>query len=229
VRQLNEQLGPFKRFSEGYAVDNCLLPAGRPSSGAWRHVQLAAKRALDLSIAIPACILLSPLLIAVALAIKIDSPGPVFFRQPRRGTGFQPFMITKFRSLQHGVPDPHDRYEMIQNDPRITRVGRWLRVTSFDELPQLFNVLEGSMSLVGPRPLVEWESCQALEHFADRFNVKPGITGWCQITVRNSVDFNRRCEKDVEYARRFSVLFDLHILARTPFSLLRRDKIYPSV
>jgi lipopolysaccharide/colanic/teichoic acid biosynthesis glycosyltransferase len=116
---------------------------------------------------------------------------------------------------------------MTCGDPRITRVGRWLRATSIDELPQLINVIEGSMSLVGPRPLVEWESLQALDRFVDRFAVKPGITGWSQITVRNSVGFEERCEKDIEYALRCSLWFDLIILARTPFSLLRMNTIYP--
>ena len=116
---------------------------------------------------------------------------------------------------------------MVESDPRITRVGAWLRKTSLDEAPQLFNVLGGSMSLVGPRPLVEWESRQALARFAERFQVKPGLTGWAQVTVRNAVGFDERCEKDLEYVRRKSVLLDLWILARTPLALLRRDGIYP--
>jgi lipopolysaccharide/colanic/teichoic acid biosynthesis glycosyltransferase len=197
------------------------------ASGIWRRVQLAVKRALDLGVSIPACILLSPIFAAVALAIKLDSPGPVFFVQTRRGINFRPFRIVKFRSLRHGAPDPHERYEMAHGDARITRVGRWLRAMSIDELPQLFNVIEGSMSLVGPRPLIEWESRQALERFAERFAVKPGITGWCQVTVRNSLGFDGRCERDVEYASRFSLAFDLVILAHTPLSLLRVDTIYP--
>jgi lipopolysaccharide/colanic/teichoic acid biosynthesis glycosyltransferase len=219
---------PNKIVQEEYGMAEIRIESfAARKAGAWRRVQFAVKRALDLGIAVTACIVLFPFLAVVALAIRLDSPGPIFFTQRRRGMGFRAFTMVKFRSLRHAAPDPHDRYEMIQGDPRITRVGRWLRAMSLDELPQLFNVVEGSMSLVGPRPLVEWESIQALERFTERFAVKPGITGWCQITVRNSVDFDGRCEKDVEYVHRFSLAFDFVILARTPFSLLRSDMIYP--
>ena len=103
--------------------------------------------------------------------IKLESSGPVFFRQRRFGQAMRPFMIFKFRSLRHNLPDPHERYEMMEHDPRITRVGAFLRSTSLDELPQLFNVIAGSMSLVGPRPLVEWESLEALRNHGERFEV----------------------------------------------------------
>jgi len=147
--------------------------------------------------------------------------------QERRGINYQSFTILKFRSMLHRHPDPHDRYETTKGDPRITKVGRWLRATSLDELPQLFNVIHGSMSFVGPRPLVEWESRETLKRFPDRFTVKPGITGLCQITVRNSIDLDGRCEKDIEYVRQFSLALDMVILAKTPFSLLRTSTIYP--
>jgi len=185
------------------------------------------KRAFDLAIAVPVCLVFLPLLGALAVAIRLDSSGPVLFRQKRRGLGFETFTILKFRSLSHGARDPHARYEMLEDDPRITRVGSWLRRTSLDEAPQIFNVIEGSMSLVGPRPLVEWESRDALAKFAERFQVKPGLTGWSQVTVRNSVGFDARCEKDVEYVRRRSLWLDLWILLMTPASLLRRGGIYP--
>lgn len=185
------------------------------------------KRTLDLAIAVPVCLVFLPLLCALAIAIRLDSSGPVLFRQQRRGLGFEPFTILKFRSLRHGARDPHARYEMLEDDPRITRVGGWLRRTSLDEAPQIFNVIGGSMSLVGPRPLVEWESRQALARFAERFQVKPGLTGWSQVTVRNAVGFDERCEKDLEYVCRKSVWLDLRILALTPGSLRRRDGIYP--
>jgi lipopolysaccharide/colanic/teichoic acid biosynthesis glycosyltransferase len=189
--------------------------------------QFAVKRLFDFSAAALACIVLSPILLAIAAIIKLTSTGPIFFMQERRGFNYESFTMLKFRSMLHEHPDPYDRYETTKSDPRITKVGRWLRATSLDELPQLFNVIEGSMSLVGPRPLVEWESREALQRFSDRFTVKPGITGWCQITVRNSVDLDGRCEKDIEYIRRFSLLLDMVILARTPFSLLRTSTIYP--
>ncbi len=194
---------------------------------AGHRIRLGVKRVIDLTVAAVLLLLLAPLFLAVAIAIKLESPGPVFFRQKRRGKGFVPFTIVKFRSLLHNAPDPHEGYEMLESDPRITRVGAFLRATSIDELPQLWNVLEGSMSLVGPRPLVEWESQRALERFAQRFDVKPGLTGWSQVSVRNSVGFDARCERDLDYVRRFGLWLDLEVLLKTPLSLLQGETIYP--
>lgn len=185
------------------------------------------KRLFDLLIAVPLCIVLAPLLAVVALAIRLETPGPVFFRQRRRGQNMRMFTIIKFRSLRHAAPDPHERYEMLEGDTRITRVGAFIRATSLDELPQLFNVVEGSMSLVGPRPLVEWESQDALITHPQRYRVKPGITGLSQIEVRNSVDFCERLDKDVEYVQRWSLALDLGILLLTPWRLLRPGRVYP--
>ena len=185
------------------------------------------KRLLDLAVAVPACILLAPVFLVVAAAIRLESRGPALFRQQRRGLRMQPFTMLKFRSLRHRAPDPRERYEMNAEDPRITRVGAFIRRTSLDELPQLLNVVAGSMSIVGPRPLVEWESQEALRTHAERYHVRPGITGLSQVTVRNSVDFHARLDKDVEYALTWSLGLDLKILLRTPIVLLRRDGIYP--
>lgn len=198
-------------------------PAGRrPPTAA-----LAVKRLIDLAGGLFLLLLFSPLLILVALAIRLDSRGPVLFRQQRRGLRFELFTMYKFRSLRHGAPDPNARYEMTERDPRITRVGAWVRRASLDELPQLFNVVGGSMSLVGPRPLVEWESRDCLLRHAERFLVKPGITGLSQINVRNAVDLDRRSDWDVHYVRRWGVLLDLVILFKTPFRLFRGGDIYP--
>ena len=187
----------------------------------------AIKRFMDLAIGLSLVGAALPFLLLIALALKLDSPGPVFFRQTRIGRHFRPFEMVKFRTLRHNMPDPHSRYEMSENDPRITRVGAFLRNTSLDELPQLYNVITGSMSLVGPRPLVEWESRETLRKHAARFEVKPGITGLSQITVRNSVDLDSRSEVDVEYVRRWSPLLDLEVLLRTPAYVLTRSAIYP--
>ncbi len=187
----------------------------------------AIKRFMDLAIGLSLVGAAFPFLLLIALALKLDSPGPVFFRQTRIGRHFRPFEMVKFRTLRHNMPDPHSRYEMRENDPRITRVGAFLRNTSLDELPQLYNVITGSMSLVGPRPLVEWESRETLRKHAARFEVKPGITGLSQITVRNSVDLDSRSEVDVEYVRRWSPLLDLEVLLRTPAYVLTRSAIYP--
>jgi len=185
------------------------------------------KRLADLLVAVPLCVALLPLFAVVAVAIKLESRGPAFFVQGRRGLGFRPFLVIKFRSLQHRQPDPHGRYEMQADDPRITRVGRLLRMTSIDELPQLLNVIWGSMSLVGPRPLVEWESQEAWLSHRERYQVRPGITGLSQTTVRNAVDLSARLDKDVEYARRWSLLLDLQILLRTPAALVSKGGVYP--
>ncbi len=187
----------------------------------------AIKRLMDVAIGLPLFIAVFPLLVFIAAALKLDSAGPVFFCQQRIGRHFRPFKMVKFRTLRHDMPDPHSRYEMREDDPRITRVGAFLRDTSLDELPQLYNVITGSMSLVGPRPLVEWESRETLRKHAARFEVKPGITGLSQITVRNSVDLDSRSEVDVEYVRRWSPLLDLEVLLRTPAYVLTRKAIYP--
>jgi putative colanic acid biosynthesis UDP-glucose lipid carrier transferase len=187
------------------------------------------KRCLDVGIAVILLVMLAPLLAAVALSIRLESPGPVFFTQLRRGRNFTPFRIWKFRSMAHGVPDPTARYETQSTDLRITRVGRIIRLTSIDELPQLFNILEGHMSLVGPRPLVEWESIEAAKTHGQRFLVPPGITGLSQVEVRNGGDFFTRLEKDVEYVRRHNLWLDLLILVKTPWQLVWAKRIYPGV
>ncbi len=185
------------------------------------------KRALDLLLSVPGCIVLSPLLVLTALAVKLDSPGPALFAQKRWGRNRVPFTMLKFRSLRHGESDPHARYEMLEADSRITRVGALIRRTSIDELPQLFNVIAGSMSLVGPRPLVDWESREADKTHPERYRVKPGISGWSQVTVRNEADFAGRLDKDVEYVRRASLGLDLRVLLWTPWTVLRSRGVYP--
>jgi lipopolysaccharide/colanic/teichoic acid biosynthesis glycosyltransferase len=184
------------------------------------------KRVLDLCIAVPLCILLLPLFAVIAILIKLDSTGPVIFRQKRRGLNFSQFTMLKFRSLRP-APDPHERYEMQENDPRISRFGAFIRRTSIDELPQLFNVIAGSMSLVGPRPLVDWESKDCLRRHGERFLVRPGITGLSQVKMRNDGDLAARSVWDVEYVRQWSIWLDLRILFRdTPQSLLHGTPIY---
>jgi lipopolysaccharide/colanic/teichoic acid biosynthesis glycosyltransferase len=186
------------------------------------------KRIVDILISTPLVVFLSPLFLFIAIVIKIESPGPVFFIQKRRGKNFAPFTMIKFRSLRHNAPDPHEKYEMLMKDPRITRIGNFIRKTSIDELPQLFNVIVGTMSIVGPRPLVEWESQLALSNFAERYNVKPGITGLSQLSGRNTIDFNTRCALDVEYIRKRSTLFDLLLIIKTPYILITTAEIYPT-
>lgn len=186
------------------------------------------KRSLDLVIAAASLLVLSPLFALVALAIKLDSPGPVFFRQRRLGQNSTIFTIYKFRSMtveEDGPVIP----QATRNDPRVTRLGRILRVTSVDELPQLINVFLGQMSIVGPRPHAvahDQEFDQKFDLFSRRRRVKPGITGWAQVNgfrgeTRTPDDIRARMQHDLYYIDNWSIWFDLEIMIRTLFVLLR--------
>jgi len=165
----------------------------------------------------------SPILLAVAAAIRLESPGPVIFRQKRYGYNNEVFFIYKFRSMYHGGPPPGKTVQATKDDPRITGVGRFIRRTSLDELPQLFNVFRGQMSLVGPRPHAvdhNEEYAALIKGYFARHRVKPGITGWAQVNgLRGETDtldkMEARVRYDTYYAENWSLLFDLQILART--------------
>jgi putative colanic acid biosynthesis UDP-glucose lipid carrier transferase len=168
-------------------------------------------------------ILISPILLAVAIAIKLDSPGPVFFRQQRMGWNGKIFRIWKFRSMHVHQPENGVVVQAQKNDPRVTRVGAFIRRTSLDELPQVFNVLMGEMSLVGPRPHAiqhdEEYSRRIADYFA-RHNIKPGITGLAQVRgyrgeTRDIEQMIQRVESDIEYINNWSLALDLSILLRT--------------
>ncbi|MCA6110550.1 undecaprenyl-phosphate glucose phosphotransferase [Bradyrhizobium cenepequi] len=177
-----------------------------------------------------------PLMGLVALAVKLDSPGPVLFRQKRFGFNNERIDVYKFRSLYHHQADPTASKVVTKDDPRVTRVGRFIRKSSLDELPQLFNVvLKGNLSLVGPRPHALQGKLQnrlfdeAVDGYFARHRVKPGITGWAQINGwRGEVDTDEKIQKRVEfdlyYIENWSVLFDLYILLKTPFSLLTKSE-----
>jgi len=189
------------------------------------RLELLEKRALDLLFASVALLLLTPLLVMVAVLIKLDSPGPVFFLQRRLGFNQNPFQIIKFRSMRTCEDGPVVR-QARKNDPRVTRIGRWLRRWSLDEVPQLLNVIKGDMSLVGPRPHAlshDHEFERRISTYARRHNVKPGITGWAQIHgLRGETDtddkMRRRVEHDLHYIDNWSVWLDLQILIRTVIS-----------
>lgn len=184
------------------------------------------KRLVDMLGAGAALIVLLPLIAAAALAIKLTSPGPVFFRQRRLGRHGDPFNLYKFRSMRVNAPDvrnPDGSAFSGEDDPRVTSIGRFLRKSSLDELPQLWNVLAGEMSLVGPRPdqvdqirfYDEWERRKLL--------VKPGITGLAQISGRNDIPWKMRKALDVRYVEQRSLALDVQILLRTiPYVLLRK-------
>ncbi len=192
-----------------------------------RLPKLATKRAMDIALCVLLLLVTWPLYLVIALLIKLDSPGPILFKQRRAGVGGQPFRMYKFRTmvadadrlkaqLQHlnGSGDP--RLFKIKADPRVTRIGRFLRRTSLDELPQVFNVLRGEMSLVGPRPFFPEDLDTYQPHHFERLHVLPGITGLWQVSGRSDiVDFEEVVRLDAEYIRNWSVGRDLVILAKT--------------
>jgi Undecaprenyl-phosphate glucose phosphotransferase len=198
---------------------------------------MVLKSAFDLVAGALIMLLALPVMAATALAIRLDSPGPVFFRQRRLGFNNEVIEVYKFRSLFHDKADPGARQVVTKDDPRVTRVGRFIRKTSLDELPQLLNVLRGELSLVGPRPhAVEantanklWE--EVVDGYFARHRVKPGITGWAQINgwrgeVNTPEKLQHRVEHDLYYIENWSLLFDLYILLRTPFALVRGENAY---
>jgi Undecaprenyl-phosphate glucose phosphotransferase len=180
------------------------------------------KRAFDLSIAMAMLILISPLMLITAFLVTVDSPGPILFKQKRNGFNGKPFTIYKFRSMC--VVEDGDRIpQATRGDPRVTRLGRWLRSTSIDELPQLLNVISGEMSLVGPRPHAvahNNEYQRIVSNYAFRHHVKPGITGWAQVNgLRGEIEtiqlMARRVEHDLWYINHWSIWLDLRILLKT--------------
>lgn len=212
----------------------------------------ALKRGIDLLVGLALIALLLPVMLVVALIVKLDSRGPALFRQRRLGRSMEPFTVLKFRTMAvDSSPELHQRYieqlagstngngatggvgndsangksngdlKKLTADPRVTGVGRVLRRTSLDELPQLFNVVGGSMSLIGPRPALEYE----LKHYKPthyrRFDVRPGITGLWQVSGRNRLGFHEMLDLDVEYSEGATLTTDIGILARTPKAALR--------
>jgi exopolysaccharide biosynthesis polyprenyl glycosylphosphotransferase len=189
--------------------------------------ELAVKRTMDVALTLAAMAVLWPLFVLIALAITLDSRGPVFFGQIRAGVGGRPFRMLKFRTMRNGADaeknalarlnesgDP--RLFKIRNDPRVTRVGRLLRRTSLDELPQMLNVLKGEMSLVGPRPFFPTDLADYERHHFERLHVLPGITGLWQVSGRSDVvDFEEVIRLDREYIENWSLFTDVAILVRT--------------
>ena len=185
-------------------------------------VQLGLKRVLDVIVAGVGLVMLSPVLLGVAVAVWRDIGRPVLFRQPRTGKDGTAIMVMKFRTMRDAV-DVSGR-ELPDGD-RLTPLGIRLRRTSLDELPQLWSVLRGDLSLVGPRPLLVDYLPLYTPHQATRHRVTPGITGWAQIHGRNSVTWERKLALDVEYVERWSLWLDLRILARTALIVFRRHGI----
>ncbi len=229
----------------GFAPDSAAQPIplqlriGTPRYPQW---ELAAKRVIDVVFALVIMTLGAPVFAVLALLVKCSSPGPVLFSQMRLGKDGRPFEFYKFRSMRHNNDDALHRdftenfingssssgervFKMV-DDPRVTRIGHFLRRTSLDELPQFLNVLRGEMSLVGPRPPISYE----LEHYQDwhkdRLKVKPGLTGLWQVSGRSQVGFDEMVMLDLHYISHWSLLLDLKLIVRTIPVMLRGDGAY---
>lgn len=182
----------------------------------------AVKRFLDVTASFLGLVLLSPLLLAVSILIKIDSRGPVIFRQKRIGRNGKIFEIYKFRSMCVGAEKTGSGVYSGKGDARVTRIGKILRATSIDELPQLLNILKGEMSFVGPRPPLTYHPWKYEEYtdFQKRmFEVRPGITGWAQVNGRKDVEWHKRIELNVWYVDHMSLLLDIKIMFMTAFKV----------
>jgi len=205
----------------------------KPIEG-WSYVM---KWLEDKVIAVAALLVLSPVIIGVAIAIRLESPGPILFRQSRYGFNNKLIEVLKFRSMYHEQRDEHAEMLTTRSDPRVTKVGRFIRRTSLDELPQLLNVLKGDMSIVGPRPHATRAKAagrlyeDVVEEYAARHKIKPGITGWAQVNGwRGETDTEKkiksRIEHDLYYIENWSILIDLEIICRTAFAVFMSRDAY---
>jgi exopolysaccharide biosynthesis polyprenyl glycosylphosphotransferase len=208
------------------------LPLFELKPPVFEGLDFALKRIFDLVGAVLLLLVLAPFMLLTALAIKLTSRGPVLYRSVRPGIGGRPFACMKFRTMVHGAEQFQDELEAhneldgvlfkIKHDPRVTRVGRFLRRWSLDELPQLFNVLRGDMSLVGPRPLTQRDYERLADWHRKRYLVLPGMTGLWQVSGRSELDFDELVRLDFLYLERWSVYLDLTILLKTIPAVFRR-------
>src|SRR5690606_25375339 len=195
------------------------------------------KRSCDVVFSLLGIVLFAPVMLATAVAIKLDSKGPILFKQTRHGFNNEPIDVYKFRSMYVEQCDPSAKNAVTKNDPRVTRVGRFIRKTSIDELPQFFNVLMGHLSLVGPRPHAVAGQTRNLRYhevvdgYFARRRVKPGVTGWAQVNgwrgeIDNDEKIRIRTEFDLYYIENWSLWLDLKILFLTPIRLLNSENAY---
>ncbi len=197
-----------------------------------RIINLVIKRMFDIFSSVVAILLLTPLWIVVALAVKCDSKGPVFFKQERRTKDGRVFKMLKFRSMVVNAESMGTGLFNYENDPRVTKVGRFLRNTSIDELPQLFNIFFGSMSVIGPRPCVKYElgEYETLnKKYKKRFKMKAGLTGLAQVKGRNDITWDQKVQYDNEYIdsfEKYGVLFDIKILFNSVIKVFKKENIY---
>jgi lipopolysaccharide/colanic/teichoic acid biosynthesis glycosyltransferase len=184
------------------------------------------KRVLDVALGALGLVVLSPLLVLILVLVKLTSRGPVFYVYERIGKDAVPFRFIKFRTMVVGAEERGTGILTLRDDPRVTKVGRVLRRFSLDELPQLWNVLRGDMSLVGPRPGLGFQVEQYTPFQRRRLAVLPGITGWAQVNGRNAISWDERIERDVEYIERLSLFLDLRILVRTLVAVVRSESLF---
>jgi undecaprenyl phosphate N,N'-diacetylbacillosamine 1-phosphate transferase len=176
------------------------------------------KRLLDIILSLIGVLIIIPLLIIVSIAIKLESKGPVIFKQKRLGLNGKVFEIYKFRSMCVGAEKQGSGHYSFVGDPRVTKVGEFIRKTSIDELPQFFNILKGDMSIIGPRPTLTYHPKSFEEYTQEqkkRFSVRPGVTGWAQINGRKEVLWDKRIEYDIHYVENLSFIFDIKIFFKT--------------
>ncbi len=184
------------------------------------------KRVCDIVISLIALIILSPIMLITAIAVKLESEGPAIFKQDRLGLGGKVFKIYKFRSMCQGAEHTGSGVYSGADDMRVTKVGKVIRATSIDELPQLWNILKGEMSFIGPRPPLTyhpWEIDEYTKEQLHMFDVRPGITGWAQINGRKDVEWHRRIELNCWYVDNISLWLDIKILFMTVFKVLKNE------
>lgn len=180
------------------------------------------KRLIDTVLSLIAFIILSPLLLITALAVKLSSPGPVLFKQQRLGLHGKVFTIYKFRSMSDGAEHTGSGVYSGNGDPRVTKVGKIIRATSIDELPQFINIIVGDMAIVGPRPPLTYHPWPVDQYSEEQF-VRPGITGWAQVHGRKGVEWHERIKMNVWYTQHVSLALDIKILFMTVFKVLRNE------
>lgn len=190
-------------------------------------IALILKRFFDVLGSIAGLVILFPLFIIVAILIKIDSPGKIFFLQERMGKNGKPFYIFKFRTMAEGSVNRGLGYNVAQNDDRITGMGKFIRKWAIDELPQLINTLKGEMSLVGPRPTLRYQVVKYNDFEKKRLLVKPGLAGWALIHGRNSLSWEERIKYDVWYAENWSLWLDFKIICKTFYLIfIKQEGVY---
>jgi len=186
-----------------------------------RKINLFLKRFADIFISGFMIIILSPLLLLLAILIKATSKGPAIFTQTRIGRKCKPFVIYKFRTM---ITERYDKdNNEIMSENRITKVGKILRKTSLDELPQLFNVFCGQMSIIGPRPMLDYQAPRCIGEENLRFEMRPGLTGWAQVKGRNDIQWEERIQYDIEYVKKFNIFMDIKIVFKTISLVFKRQ------